>query len=276
MRTTIRTAFAISYLVVGTVGLATLAILAVLLPVVGVRAAEFVVRSLWTRSMLWASGADLSIEGRETLRFDRPHVFVSNHQGMLDVVCLIWGIPVPVRFVAKHTIASVPIFGWYLKLAGYIFVDRSNRIAAVRSLDHAAARIRAGTNIVAFPEGTRTRTGRILPFKKGPFMLAIKSGVPIVPIAIEGSMKVMRKGSMRVTSCPVRLRFGEPIETAGLAEPARDALMRRVRDAIIDLHLAIGGLGGDREDAIAAAGVEGLGKAAATGSPSAGAARRPA
>jgi 1-acyl-sn-glycerol-3-phosphate acyltransferase len=260
MRVFFRSVLGWSVLIVGTLILSTLALLSLLIPRLGARIAGGIGRYLWPPLMIWASGANVITEGVENVDRVRPQVFVCNHQGMLDIVCLISRLPVNVRFVAKKQIAYVPLFGWYLKAVGHVFVDRRRHSAAVRSLDEAAERIRNGVNIVSFAEGTRTRTGRILPFKKGAFMLALKAGVPIVPCAIEGSYRVLPKGSMRVSPRDIRLKIGKPMPTAGLKDSDRDLFMRRVRDQIIDMHLSIGGLGGDRDNAIAPAGVEGLGE----------------
>ena len=116
-----------------------------------------------------------------------------------------------------------------------------------------------GASILVYPEGTRAQEGGpILPFKKGPFVMAIQAGVPIVPVAIDGSSRLLPKSSLRVTPGTVRFIMGEPIPTAGLTQDDREDLMRRVRDAIIDLHLRIGGAGGDKGEAVACAGLEGV------------------
>jgi 1-acyl-sn-glycerol-3-phosphate acyltransferase len=116
-----------------------------------------------------------------------------------------------------------------------------------------------------YPKSTRTRDGRVLPFKKGPFVMAIQAGVPIVPVAIEGGSRLLPRSSLRVRPGVVRIKLGAPIPTAGLTQADRDALIKRVRDAIIDLNLAIGGRGGDKGETVAAAGFEGLAQPAASG-----------
>ena len=265
IRTLARSVFGWAVLGLGTVVLAILALSLMLIPFVGVPAANFVGEYMWAPLMLWASGADLTIEGMENIDRNNPQILVCNHQGLLDIVTLIVHTPVSLRFVIKKSVAYVPLFGWYLKLVGHVFVDRANRSMAVKSLDDAAERIRRGVNIVSFAEGTRTRSGKILPFKKGPFMLALKSRVPLVPCAIDGSYQLVRKGSFALRPSHIRLRVGKPMRTDGLREGDRDEFMRKVRNEIIDMHLAIGGAGGDKEEAIAAPGVQGIGKAASTG-----------
>src|SRR4030095_3124360 len=127
-------------------------------------------------------GANAEVMGKEHIDPKRPTIYISNHQSALDAPVLFYGLwPVRFRFVSKHTLKYVPVMGWYLLLARYIFIDRSNHRTALLALDAAGVRIRAGTSVVVFPEGTRSDTGAILPFKKGPFALAVKAGVAICP-----------------------------------------------------------------------------------------------
>ena len=214
-------------------------------------------RKFWGPGLLWGARAKLRVEPLPNVDWTRPHIFVMNHQSMIDIVCAFVAIPANIRFVAKQVLKYVPFLGWYMWATGMIFVDRRNRESAVRSLDLAGERIRAGANILAYPEGTRSRDGRILPFKKGPFVVAMKARVPIIPVAIEGAFRVLPADGFAVRPGVIRLKFGEPIETASLADGERDVLMKRVRDAIIDLSMSIGGPGGDREHAIAQVGKEG-------------------
>lgn len=216
-------------------------------------------RRLWAPGLLWAGGAKLSVEGLEQVDFSRPHIFVVNHQSTIDIPALFVGLPVPFRWVAKSQLKWVPFIGWYLAAGKHIFVDRSNRQRAIASLAKAAERIRGGTSIFIFPEGTRSPDLRVQPFKKGPFALALQAGVPVVPITLEGSGKLMPKNSWVITPGPIRMRIGKPLDVTPFQPNDREGLARAVRNVIIDQSLAMGGLGGDREDAIAAAGKEGVG-----------------
>lgn len=218
-------------------------------------------RRFWGPGLLWGSRARLQVEPLPDVDWSQPHIFVMNHTSMIDIVAAFVAIPVNIRFVAKHVLKYVPFLGWYMWATGMIFVDRSNRERAVRSLVAAGERIRGGANILAYPEGTRTRDGAILPFKKGPFVVALRAQVPIIPVAIEGAVRVLPRDGFKVRPGTIRVKFGQPIETAGLTDDDRDALMHRVRDALIDLHVAIGGAGGDKSQAIAQAGKEGAGTA---------------
>lgn len=213
-------------------------------------------RRMWAPPLIAATGSRLVVETLPNVDWSRPHIFVMNHQSMADIPCAFQGIPANLRFVAKHSLKWVPFIGWYMAFTGMIFINRSNRREAVKSLQLAGQRIREGANILAYPEGTRSRDGSILPFKKGPFVLAIEAGVPIIPVAIEGSGQMLPRDGFRIRPAVIRMKLGDPIETANLKSSDRDELLRRTRDEIIRLHREIGGKGGDG-DAIAAEGVEG-------------------
>jgi 1-acyl-sn-glycerol-3-phosphate acyltransferase len=223
-------------------------------------------RRVWAVTLMWARGILKSVGVKTDVTYeaplpDGPCIFVCNHQSTIDILALFDVIPRRFVFVAKKQVFSYPFIGWHISAAGYIKVDRSNRESAIKSLDVAGERIRNGVSVTVFPEGTRSKDGSILPFKKGPFILALKAGVPIVPVAIEGALNVSPKIGMEVTPNTVRIAFGKAYETKGLTEADRDALIRSVRTSIIRMHRRLGGLGGDEKNAIAASGVEGIGRA---------------
>jgi 1-acyl-sn-glycerol-3-phosphate acyltransferase len=200
-------------------------------------------RRIWAPAIVRVMTARYGAEQVAPLDPKAPYVFVMNHQSMLDIACAFTSIPVNLRFVAKEVLKYVPFLGWYMILTGMIFVNRSSARKGVRSLARAADRIRAGSSILVFPEGTRSKDGRLLPFKSGPFVLALQAGVPIVPVAIEGSGRVLPSGKFRVEAGEVRLKIGAPIPTTGRPRTARDELMTEVRAALDALHREIGGAG---------------------------------
>jgi 1-acyl-sn-glycerol-3-phosphate acyltransferase len=219
-------------------------------------ASIWLARNGWSPILLWAGGAKLIVEGGEHVDPSRPTIYLSNHQSTIDIPVLFLAIPVnSLRFIAKSELKYVPVLGWYMQLAKFIFIDRGNRRRAVESMDRAGERIRSGVSIIAFPEGTRSPDGRILPFKKGPFALALKAKVAVCPVTIEGSGKLMPKAKWTITPGPIRVKIGAPISTEAMTDQDRELLMRRVRDVIIDQSLALGGKGGDRQDV-----VEGVGR----------------
>jgi len=220
-------------------------------------------RWCWAPPLIKASGADLQLEPLPDIDWKKPYIFVMNHQSMIDIPCAFASLPTNIRFVAKEQLKWVPFIGWFIWFTGMVFVDRSRRSKAVASLERAGRQISKGKSIIAYPEGSRSPDGRVQPFKKGPFVLALAAGVPIVPVAIDGSGKVSGKHQVwRLRPAKVRMKVGQPIETKGLKAEDRDKLLHDVRLAVIKLHQEIGGAGGVEQD-IAAAGVEGVGTAEA-------------
>ncbi|MGQ0508623.1 MAG: lysophospholipid acyltransferase family protein [Myxococcaceae bacterium] len=224
-------------------------------------ASIWVARRLWSPTLLWAGGAKLEVFGAENVDPSRPTIYISNHQSTIDIPTLFLAVRVDLRFIAKKELQYVPLLGWYMMLAKFVFIDRGNRQRAVASMDRAGERIRSGISIVAFPEGTRSDDGRVLPFKKGPFALAIKAGVAVCPVTIEGSGNLMPKSRWTITPGPIRVKIGAPIATHSLTEGDREKLMKQVRDTIIDQSLELGGKGGDKQDVVAQKGSDGVGRA---------------
>jgi 1-acyl-sn-glycerol-3-phosphate acyltransferase len=189
----------------------------------------------WSGWILKSLGIPLDVTGRERLESDQTYVLMSNHQSVFDIFALFRSCDRPFRMVAKSTLFWIPILGWSMWMCGFIPIDRSNRDSAIRSLERAARKIRSGVSVLVFPEGTRSRDGTLQPFKKGVFMLALKAGVPVVPVVVLGTDAIMEKGSLRVGRADVTVRIGTPIETAGRDARGRDRLMEEVRRAMIDL-----------------------------------------
>ncbi len=148
---------------------------------------------IWGTFLVKCLGIKLEVHGRENLEPNRPAIYAANHQSAFDIFVLLAVLP-PVKFLAKIELFAIPLFGTALARAGSLPVDRSNRQAAVKSIDRAAQAVREGSSIIIFPEGTRSPTKEMLPFKKGGFVLAIKSGQPIVPISISGAGAVSAPG----------------------------------------------------------------------------------
>jgi 1-acyl-sn-glycerol-3-phosphate acyltransferase len=187
---------------------------------------------LWSRWMLRAVGARMEYEGLEHMRARTPCVFMANHQSNVDIWALVGILPTPTRFVAKQSLFRVPVMGWAMAAGGFVPIDRGNRSRAIRSLAVAAERIRAGRSVVLFPEGTRTRSGQLQPFKKGPFHLALQAGVPVIPVAIAGSYRVLPPGTLKISPGPVRVRFHPPIEIEGFLPDDHDGLLEQVHEQI--------------------------------------------
>ena len=195
-----------------------------LAPFLGGRRAFWLVAPRYVRGTAWAFGIHRELRGWDELPEDlrvgtRPAIFIGNHTSLFDPPLMISTLPCRPVFMAKRELARVPFLGWVIWLADFIFIDRGHRGAARRSLKQAARRISSGQSIVAFPEGTRSRDGHLLPFKKGPFLLALEAGVPVVPFAIQGGPEILPKGTWRVQGGPYLIRVGAPLEPSDYANP---------------------------------------------------------
>ena len=157
---------------------------------------------------------------------------MSNHQGGYDIFALHGHLPFDFKWLAKKELFSIPFFGWTLTAAGYISIDRKGSRDTVRAMNEAAQRIRDGMSVVIFPEGSRSPDGSIQPFKKGGFTLAIKSKVPIVPVAVVGSREIMPKGRITVNPGKITIRIGPTIETKELSLQDWKSLMGKVAESI--------------------------------------------
>lgn len=209
-----------------------------LAPFLGGPGAFWLVAPRYIRLMAWGFGIRRELEGWERLpealrSGQQPAVFVGNHASFLDPPLLISTLPVNPVFIAKRELAQVPFLGWVIWLADFIFLDRSNRTRALASLAHAAQRIHAGQSLAAFPEGTRSTDGRLLPFKKGAFALAFEADVPVVPVAIHGGAAILPKHSWRTAPGPYRLVVGQPAWPREVEDA--EALRQRVEAAVAGL-----------------------------------------
>lgn len=200
---------------------------------------------LWAPSILFGVGSHVEVLGLNNIDLSKPYIFVMNHQSTLDIPCVYKAIPVPLRFIVKNELRAIPFLSQYISAMGMIFIDRSNRESAIRSLKRAGAIIRNGASIIAYPEGTRSEDGRIQFFKKGIFVLAIEAGVEIVPIAIEGSRHAMPKNKLELYPQTIRINIGKPIASSNYTQTNKSELMDRIRDQMIKLNIAIGGPGGN-------------------------------
>jgi 1-acyl-sn-glycerol-3-phosphate acyltransferase len=211
-------------------------------------------RRAWGPSGLRVAGAALEVRRLAPLP-EGPAIFASNHESALDIWAVVAAIPRSVRFVAKRELFRIPVFGWYLRLGGHVEVDRRDHARAVASLSRAARRVREGTSLIVFPEGTRSRDGRVQAFKKGPFVIAEEAGVPVVPVAVVGAGRVTPKRVLEVHPGTIRVTVGEAVHPRDF--PDKVELLREVRRRVIEMHRAAGGRGGDPERSVAARGFEG-------------------
>ena len=194
----------------------------------------------WAKGLIRAAGVKVTTVGLERVPVDRPVVYVSNHQSFFDILALAATVPGTMRFVAKKEFQRIPILGPAMKSAKQIFIDRRNLARAFGAYEEAAKAVREGLNAVVFAEGTRSRTGVLQPFKKGPFVFAIASQVPVIPVYCAGTFDVLPKGSIWVRPGPVTLYFGDAIPTDGMTYEDRDALLERTREVIMGFRVDAG------------------------------------
>jgi len=195
----------------------------------------------WAKGMLFVSGTKVVIHGAEQMHTGEPRIFVSNHVSWYDVLALVAYLP-RYSFVAKAEIFRVPLFGGAARAVGTIPIERENRKAAFQSYEEAAARMKGGRNVVVFPEGTRGPEYALRPFKKGPFVLAIAAGAPIVPTLIHGTIEVLPRNSFWLRPGRVDVHLLEPVPTAGLTYDARDALAWQVYDRLAAAQQSLYGI----------------------------------
>lgn len=189
--------------------------------------------ALWCRIILALSGVRVNVDGVSNIPRAGPVIFMSNHQGAFDIPALQGYIPVQFRWVAKKSLFKIPVIGWTMSLAGYIGIDRENAAEAMRNIEDAAQKIRGGTSVLVFPEGTRSDTGRLLPFKRGAFLLAGRSGVPVVPVAIQGTKDIMKRGRYSINPSTVRISFGRPIAPEQGGGQGMRATARRAIESLL-------------------------------------------
>lgn len=169
-----------------------------------------------SRGTLRLAGISLSVEGLTLLNPLRSYVYVSNHASLFDIPVVLAAIPYDIRIIYKRELHYLPIFGWGLKLGRtYIPIDRKKGSDAMRSLEDAVKKIQNGASILLFGEGTRTRDGKLQPFKRGPFNLAMKAHTPVVPVTINGTFNILKKGSFRLQPGRVTVIIDEPVDLPG-------------------------------------------------------------
>ena len=178
------------------------------------------------------SGIKYRLSGRDHLPRDRAAVYCCNHQSNVDPPILYTALHPRLHILYKHEIDQIPILARAFRLGGFIPVDRRNREASLRSIENGASSIRSGNSFLIFPEGTRSRSDELLPFKKGGIHMAILAQAPIVPVAIRGGRSAMQRGTWLIRPVVVDIAVGEPVETTGMTAGDRDALISVVRARI--------------------------------------------
>ncbi len=191
--------------------------------------------SFWGRFLCRLAGVRVRVEGLENLEPGRPVILAANHQSQFDIMALQGYLDADFRWMAKEELFRVPVWGTAMRRAGYIPVDRSHGKAAMKSLVEAARRIAEGTSVIIFPEGTRSPDGRLQPFKAGAMVLAIKAGVPLVPVAISGTHRILPKGKLLAQPGRATIRVGKPLSTEGYTSKDKQKLAERLEREVAAL-----------------------------------------
>jgi 1-acyl-sn-glycerol-3-phosphate acyltransferase len=185
----------------------------------------------WSRLILATTGVHVDVEGLERLTPGRTYVFVANHQSIYDIPILFWSLPYQLRIIAKESLGRFPFLGWHLRRTGHMLVDR-RRPDRVRIFGWASRLTSQGLSLIVFPEGTRSRDGRVGRFKGGSFFLALQAGLPVVPLSVIGSRHVMLKGRLATYPGRVKLVVHDPVDTTGLADADARVFAERVRELV--------------------------------------------
>ncbi len=226
----LKTAYVFVWVVLSTFVLGVAAIITSLFSHTG-NAVHLIAR-FWGRAILVVSRIPVEVEGLSNIVPGQSYIFMANHQSNFDIPVLLGYLPVQFRWLAKAELFKIPVFGRAMRGAGYVPIDRFNQESAFESIRQAAGKIKYGVSVMIFPEGTRSPDGRIKPFKKGGFVMAVDSGVPIVPIVIRGTREIMAKGQLRINTGDVRMVIKAPIETSGYTRDTKQGLMDHVRSVI--------------------------------------------
>jgi len=190
------------------------------------------IRRFWAGLHLKVCGIHVSLKGLDNIK-KPPYIIMCNHQSALDIYALLSSLPLPFKWIAKRQLFFIPFIGWVMKSAGDISLDRENPREALKAIEAAVRKIREGTNIIIFPEGTRSKDGTLLPFKKGGFSLALRAGVPILPVGICGTNRLQPKGSfIPLEKGVIYINIGEEIYIADKGRAAKTEVMNTVRAEI--------------------------------------------
>ena len=188
------------------------AVLAAIVVLFSSKLSFWVARNIWAKSVCFFARCKVKVSVTEALdNFDQPAIYCCNHLSSFDIIAMYISLEKPIYFIAKKEIKKIPFLGWYMIAAGMIFLDRSNREKAMRSMRDAGREIKKGKNIISFPEGTRSKNGKIRLFKRGSFIIAKEGGIPIIPVAISGSDKVNPNGTLQLNKGIIHTKIGSPL-----------------------------------------------------------------
>ena len=188
----------------------------------------------WAKVILWVCGARVKVNGQKNVDRDEARIYLSNHQSYFDIFVLLAHLPADFKFILKQELMRIPLLGFAMKGARYIAIDREDPRKAVKSMNEAAMKIKEGSSMLIFPEGTRSQDGKLQPFKTGGFRLALKAGCDVVPVAINNSRNIVPKKSLKINKGTIDMNIGTPISVKDYTKKDMDKLMDQVREAILN------------------------------------------
>lgn len=191
---------------------------------------------IWAYPLLWVGGVKIETEGLENISTEKPHIYVSNHESSFDIPILFKVFPIPLFFLAKAELKKIPMFGWFVNAVGMVFIERKNHQSAMESLKLAGKEIKKGKNIISFPEGTRTRDGEMLMFKRGSFVLALENNIDVVPVAISGSFEVNPPG-YKMRPGTVTVKVAKPINVLDFDKEKPDELALFAEEIVKEMRI---------------------------------------
>ncbi len=228
----IRTTYIILWVVLTTIFWGTIAIIISFFTRTG--NPVHIIARIWARGILYVSRIRVKVNGLNQIDPSQSYVYMSNHQSNFDIPVLLAHLPVQFRWLAKAELFKIPLFGRAMQGAGYVKIDRFNQESAFQSIKEAATKMKDGVSVMIFPEGTRSLDGRIRPFKKGGFIMAVDAGVPIVPIVLQGTWSIMEKSSLQINTGDVVMNLEKPIATTNYSRQNKDELIEAVRRVICE------------------------------------------
>ena len=193
----------------------------------------FSISKLWAYTMLAVSFVRTEIKNKAKIRKGTSYIIISNHQSLYDIIALVTTLGIQYRWFIKKEVLKIPIFGYALYASRNIFIDRANTARAIESINKGIDRLPKGVSVMVFAEGSRSPDGRIHEFKKGGFVTAVRRKIPILPVTVNGSRRVLPKGSLVVKPGKIQVVIGDPIDTSGYTPATADELIDKTRKAVM-------------------------------------------
>lgn len=196
----------------------------------------FVPGKMWAPVILWLLGIKVRVSGLENIDDNTPSIFVANHASFLDIPACVMSIPVKLNFIAKKELRHMPVVGWYISATKQIFIDRSDKHKAKRSMEIAAQRIREGKHVLSYAEGTRSKTGEIQLFRRGAFSIAQEGDITLIPVAVTGAYECLPPGGFKVNRGTIYVDIGTPFKPSDLPGTSIEGLADHARQSVVAMR----------------------------------------